>query len=834
MDITEAIRNRHSEEEFSDQFRMLSDAGASVIHVRTREIMRAVKAVRKCILVDGFVYNEWDIVNGFRRFEISNMFSNTLPGDGNNNILDAFNVPAQRMTASSGGEEQVEYFIYVNPQFFMENNPYLTQMVLFYAHALPSTSLRVVLITPDQALPTGIGDNVTSTYFNTPGIAELRESFASILECVQPNFENGLAFSDEDIDRVCYTGAGMTKDQFDMHTSLSIVEGANSPGRQVNLEHLISGISRGKTEIVNKNDLLELYPLDSMDNVGGMENLKEWVRKRKACFSDNAKAFGVESPKGMVYVGPPGCLAGDTVVQYRRGKRNSGRDITLENLFYKFNGLSHIYAGRGENTPWRDLTVPTYLQSLDEDGYIFYNRIVGITRSGKKEVMELTVSSGETLVLTADHPVCTPGGAFVPVGELAQGSKVLMRGSMLPTSQGGRNLAARPPRKIINVKHHPYGSRKQVGPYSYTRVAYARLVVEAHMNAMAVDEYIHALNHNAGLCQELKYLEPSYEVHHIDEDTLNDDLCNLMVLHKVDHAREHGKVENFNVEHVKEVDVTAIRSVGVRMTYDVQMDYPANNFCANGFIVHNTGKSLSAKAVARELGVPLVRFDFGRVFNSLVGASEERMRTALKMVESMSPCVLFCDEIDKGLGGIMGSGGDSGVSSRVLGTFLTWLQDNTYPVFVMVTANNVEGLPPELLRRGRFDAIFATGLPSDRERREVLRIHLNKRGRNLDNYSEEDIVRVIEASRGYVPAEIEAAVKDALIEAFDQDEELTMMHVVGALNMMKPLSEAFNTQIQAMTLWAKQNAIPAGVVDTPQIEERPRSRVRVPRSTKIN
>ena len=149
------------------------------------------------------------------------------------------------------------------------------------------------------------------------------------------------------------------------------------------------------------------------------------------------------------------------------------------------------------------------------------------------------------------------------------------------------------------------------------------------------------------------------------------------------------------------------------MTYDVQMDLPANNFVAGGIIVHNTGKSLAAKAVASEFGVPLIRLDFGRVFNSLVGSSEERMRRALRMVESMAPVVLLCDEIDKGLGGINGGGGDAGTSSRVLGSFLTWLQENKTPVFTMVTANNITGLPPELLRRGRLDEI---GRASCRER----------------------------------------------------------------------------------------------------------------------
>lgn len=181
-------------------------------------------------------------------------------------------------------------------------------------------------------------------------------------------------------------------------------------------------------------------------------------------------------------------------------------------------------------------------------------------------------------------------------------------------------------------------------------------------------------------------------------------------------------------------------------------------------------------------------------------------------------CVLLTDEIDKGLGGIGGSG-DSGTSNRVLGSFLTWLQDCTHPVFVVATANNVTGLPPEMLRRGRFDAIFSVGMPTDRERREVLRIHLHKRGRDIADFPKAEVSQVISASAGYVAAEIESAVKDALIDAFSTGEALSMSHVLAALRAMVPLSKAFATQIEAMASWARDNATPANKAATPLGED---------------
>lgn len=238
-----------------------------------------------------------------------------------------------------------------------------------------------------------------------------------------------------------------------------------------------------------------------------------------------------------------------------------------------------------------------------------------------------------------------------------------------------------------------------------------------------------------------------------------------------------------------------------------------------------TGKSLVAKAVASELGVPLVRLDFGRVFSSFVGSSEQRMRQALRMVESMAPIVLFCDEIDKGLGGIGGSG-DSGTSSRVLGSFLTWLQECKKPVFVMVTANNVTGLPPEMLRRGRFDAIFSTNMPTPTERREVLRIHLARRGRDIKDFSRTDVDAIVQASDGYLPAEIESAVKDGLVSAFSRGEEFTLDDVSKALSSMVPLSRAFAAQIQAMSEWAANNATPAGKPEVRKDDHAPTANTR--------
>ncbi len=238
--------------------------------------------------------------------------------------------------------------------------------------------------------------------------------------------------------------------------------------------------------------------------------------------------------------------------------------------------------------------------------------------------------------------------------------------------------------------------------------------------------------------------------------------------------------------------------------------------------VPGAGKSLIAKAVAGGWGVPLIRLDFGKVFSKFVGESEANMRAALNMISRMGRLVLFADEIDKGLAGATGGSNDSGISSRVLGSFLTWMQENESDVFVIMTANRIEGLPPELSRKGRMDEIFSVGLPNEVERQQVLEVHLRKRGRDINDFTTAELKLFKSKSDKYVPAEIEAAVKDALILAFNEkgvkpsERKLKMSHIITVLERMVPMSTSHAAQIEAIVEWAKNNAVPVNYDNAPQ------------------
>ncbi|WP_449420942.1 stress-responsive protein Ycf46 [Phormidium nigroviride] len=224
--------------------------------------------------------------------------------------------------------------------------------------------------------------------------------------------------------------------------------------------------------------------------------------------------------------------------------------------------------------------------------------------------------------------------------------------------------------------------------------------------------------------------------------------------------------------------------------------------------VPGCGKSLIAKTTARLWSLPLLRLDMGRVYDgSMVGRSEANLRNALKTAESISPAILFIDELDKAFAGNSGSAdSDGGTSSRIFGSFLTWMQEKKSPVFVMATANRVERLPGEFLRKGRFDELFFVDLPTKEERQDIFKIHLSKRRRDIARF---DLEQLSNVSDGFSGAEIEQALVAAMYEAFAQDREFTQLDIIAAIKSTMPLSKTMSEQVTALRDWARQRARPA-------------------------
>ena len=224
--------------------------------------------------------------------------------------------------------------------------------------------------------------------------------------------------------------------------------------------------------------------------------------------------------------------------------------------------------------------------------------------------------------------------------------------------------------------------------------------------------------------------------------------------------------------------------------------------------VPGTGKSLCAKVVAREWKMPLLRLDMGRVFGGIVGKSESNIRNVIKVAEGLEPCVLWIDEIEKGLSGGASSSGelDGGTATRVFGALLTWMQEKTKEVFVFATANDLSRMPPELLRKGRFDEIFFVDLPGREARKDIFRIHLDRKGQDVARLSELVPGKLLDETEGYSGSEIEAVVNEALFLAYEPGKvpQVTVKNLLQASSEIVPLSSTMGDVIAKIREWADQ------------------------------
>ncbi len=222
--------------------------------------------------------------------------------------------------------------------------------------------------------------------------------------------------------------------------------------------------------------------------------------------------------------------------------------------------------------------------------------------------------------------------------------------------------------------------------------------------------------------------------------------------------------------------------------------------------VQGCGKTLAARAVAKAWGLPLLKLEAGRLYNKFVGESEKSLDRALETAERMAPCVLMLDEIEKALGSGTSSEADAGLSGRIFGRLLGWLQDHKAPVFVVATCNRIAALPPELTRKGRFDEIFFIDLPTPEERREIFTVHLHRRQRDPGAFDPDALAA---AAEGFSGAEIEQAVVSALYTAFSRGATLTTQHILDELGATRPLSVTRAEEVAELREWARGRAVPA-------------------------
>lgn len=740
---------------------------------------------------------------------------------GTADLLKAFQDLSNEKAADEG------YFVMLDA-YFQFGEKVAQTCIRKQAHRAMQVGQRLFLIVPHHAeIPDGISPLIHVIHYGYPTREELADSLDDVLESIEKRERPTLTEEERAI--IISNGQGMTSYSFETAVALSITDYAarheveeERDGEMTTkgslagygAEAIIDMIRHYKMQLLRKTNVLELQPSISEEDIGGLDLFKEWMHQRKYTYTKEAQEHGITPSRGALVVGPPGCKAAGTIVHYRRGKRNSSRPMRIEDFVAKFNG-EPVSSSR----PW-NLSEPTYVQSWDaETGMVFYNEVIGAYATGRKEVVRISIP-GDEIRLTMDDSVLMADGTFKHAKDVRVGDTLLVRGSMKPNAQGGRSIN-RPRVVVEGLKYYDSGWSHSVetpnGDYIYKRQHRARLVIEARMNGLSYDEYVMHLKETPDHPFR-SVLSSAFEVHHLDEDPLNDNIGNLEVLIKSAHLERHRQqsIANLNVEYTKEAVVRKVGKPRMWDTYDLQLSAPCANFVANnGIIAHNTGKSLVAKAAGSILGLPVIRFDVGRVFGSYIGQSEQSMRSVLAMLDAMAPVVLMLDEIDKGFAGMTGGQSDSGTTLRVFGTFLTWMQERDQlnrPVFLIMTANRVEGLPPELLRKGRVDEIWSVNVPNGTERAAILNIHANKRKQEIDK---EDMPSLVRITEHLVGAEIEALIEDALVMSFaDGSPGINYEYLEKAKTYLKPMSQTRAQEFEHMRRWADTNARPASSPET--------------------
>lgn len=251
-----------------------------------------------------------------------------------------------------------------------------------------------------------------------------------------------------------------------------------------------------------------------------------------------------------------------------------------------------------------------------------------------------------------------------------------------------------------------------------------------------------------------------------------------------------------------EKEIYAKEYLGIRDTFDIEVKSEEHRYYSNGIISHNCGKSLIAKAVASLYNIPLLRLDFGSLFAAHVGESEEKARNALKIADALEPAILWVDEVEKGISGTASSGStDGGTTDRVVGTFLTWMQEHKTTVIVLATGNDHEKIPAAFMRAGRFDEIFFVDFPNTTERKQIFEVLVKKYGRNPKNF---DISALANKSLNYTGAEIEKSITSALFEGYsDSRRDITTDDIMASLSSFQPQYVMRPDYFDDMRVWAK-------------------------------
>ena len=553
--------------------------------------------------------------------------------------------------------------VFRDPHVFLEEDMTFRRVLRDARRQLEGTNATIVCISPVDTLPTELSIDVAKIYPGLPGKKKMTEFVEDLLDRItmptEAEYEDGIAA------KCAEACMGMTLQEAEDTIQKSLSKFAGKLDLQF--------ISKAKAEVISKIPGLTYEgEMPSMEDVGGLEGLKEWMSERKGGFSPEARKFGLPAPKGILCLGIPGCLHKDTPI-YDPVDRSTE---TVEERYKR--------------------AKPFHVLSMDKDGL--------------------------AVIAKADKPYLYPEAKMIEF-IMDSGEK-------------------------IRVTH---GHRFWDGQDWSTALKLFSLFQEG-----------------------VEVLLPSSPEHE-QKVPLTDTRCSVIFARET----EPDKYYDFHVPNYE-------------------------NYAACGLWHHNTGKSLFSKAVAAELELPLIALSTPDLKGGIVGETEENVRRAFDAIDKIGKSVVRIDEMEKGLPTTGGRNLDAGASDAVLGGLLKWMQDRKGESFLVATANDISAMRPELLRKGRFDAIFFVDLPSTDERMQIFEIHLRKKDRKL---SKAEIKELSMNTAGYSGAEIEAAVIDGLWKSWSNNRrKLNVNDIISSIKMEVPLSKTMREEIQALRNWAKDRA----------------------------
>lgn len=492
-------------------------------------------------------------------------------------------------------------------------------------------------------------------------------------------------------------------------------------------------------------------------------------------YSDRCRKSGTPLKRGVLLEGPYGCLAADTMISINRAGK--GFEIRIEDLVRRLNGEDKRYR-------W-DPEIPTMVQREESDGTIRLGKIEKAWCSGVKDTFLLSTSSGRAIRATDEHPFLTERG-WLRLDQVKVGDQVHVRGSQKSEDGNQRERGERAPYKARSVgPHHPYGKGNTQSGY---HVAEHRLVMEAVENDLSLDDYITRLK--LGDVAGLVFLDPeALAVHHKDGNTLNNELSNLEKISHPGHGKLHGDEAAKNVLFKAGLEtVVSIEPYGTEVTYDIAVEGEPHNFVANGFVVHNTGKTMAAYVMAK------ICENFGWTFIYLENTGD--INQAVFFAQQYQPAVIFAEDIDS----VMGEKRTNYVN-QVLNT-IDGVASKNSEIMVVFTTNHIDKVNSALLRPGRLDAVISVTPPDAKAAEALLRLY----GRNLIN-PKEDLSGPANMLSGKIPAIIREVVersklisivankgKDFVIGANELTQSASMM--LNQIKLIEPRPDDTRSDVE--------------------------------------